>query len=61
MGITLGCMFLGQFLNAFLMTPLRSAFGIEGTFILVGALTLAGGVAAVLWSMKSRLRAATPV
>jgi hypothetical protein len=43
------------------MTPLRSTFGIEGTFILVGGLTLAGGVVAVLWSIRGRLRAAPSV
>jgi predicted MFS family arabinose efflux permease len=61
MGITLGCLFLPQFLNAFLMTPLRATFGIEGTFILVGGLTLAGAVVAVLWSIRGRLRAAPSV
>lgn len=48
-------------LNAFLMTQLRSAFGIEGSFIFVGGLTLAGGAAAVLRCMRGGLRAAPSV
>jgi MFS family permease len=45
MGLNLGAMFLGQFLNPLVMGPLRLSYGIAAAFAIVGAAFCMGGVA----------------
>lgn len=56
-GLLLGAVFLGQFLNPLLIDPLRSSMGIHGAFVSVGWVFV--GVAVLAWA--GALRAlATP-
>jgi MFS family permease len=57
MGMALGCIFLGQFIHPFVMTPLRSVFGLHQAVIYLGVASLVGAVLAVLWRFKPGQRA----
>jgi MFS family permease len=41
MGGLIGCLFLGQFVNPFVLAPVNAMFGIAPTFVLMGALNIA--------------------
>ena len=56
MGVTLGCMFSGQFLNVPLLTPVRSMFGIGGAFVFVGGLAVVGSAFAGLRYLMTNSR-----
>lgn len=50
--------FLGQFLNPFLLDPIRALIGLPGMFGLFGLVLIAGGCAMGLIRPKDRIRAA---
>jgi MFS family permease len=58
MGLAIGCIFLGQFLHPFVLSPLRTAFGLQGAFFWVGGASLAAAVIAALWRLRVGFRAA---
>jgi MFS family permease len=50
MGGLIGCLFLGQFINPFVLSPINAAVGIASGFVLVGALNALGAFVAVAGS-----------
>jgi predicted MFS family arabinose efflux permease len=59
-GVAIGCIFLGQFINPLVMNPLTVAFGLEKAVVYVGLASLTGAVLAVLWWVKGGMRRAAP-
>jgi MFS family permease len=57
-GLSMGCLFLGQFLHPPALAPLREAFGLHGAFLWMGGLSLAAAVIAVLSRLRSGKQAA---
>jgi hypothetical protein len=51
-GFLLSAVFLGQFLNPWLVDPLREAFGIHGAFIAVGVAFLALAVVLAIGHLR---------
>ena len=58
LGLMYTMIFVGEFLNPWVVTPLRVAFGIDTAFMLVGAAALSG--AAVAYLRQSRPAAPAP-
>ncbi|HEX4505732.1 MAG TPA: MFS transporter [Alphaproteobacteria bacterium] len=56
-GVSMGCLFLGQFLHPPALTPFRTAFGLHGAFLWMGGLSLLLAVLSALWSLRGRQRA----
>jgi hypothetical protein len=59
-GVAIGCIFLGQFINPEVMGRLTSAYGLENATKYVGAAALVGALLAVAWWMKGGMRRAAP-
>jgi MFS family permease len=57
MGMALGCIFAGQFVHPFVVTPLRTAYGLHNAFLILGAASLLAAVLAVLWRFVGARRA----
>ncbi len=57
-GLAVGCIFLGQFLNPYVLSPLRAAFGVQGAFVAAGAAAALGAALAVIWRLRIGLRPA---
>jgi predicted MFS family arabinose efflux permease len=57
MGMALGCIFAGQFVHPFVVTPLRTAFGLHNAFLILGAASLLAAVIAGLWRFVGPRRA----
>lgn len=55
MGLLLSALFLGQFLNPLLVSPLQHAVGIHGAFVVVGVVLLALAVASY-WLAAAHLK-----
>jgi len=58
MGMALGCIFLGQFINPFVFKALLPFVGLHGAFLWMGAASAVGAVFAALWRLKGGVRAA---
>jgi hypothetical protein len=57
MGISVACIFLGQFIQPFVIAPLRSAVGVQEAFVWVGAVALVAGAMTLLWrEMKGTIQ-----
>ena len=56
MGVSIACLFLGQFINPWVMAPLRENFGIASAFNILGLAHLVGG-AVLVGAMLTRKRA----
>ena len=56
-GVSMGCLFLGQFLHPPALTPFREAFGLHGAILWMGGLSLMFAVLSALWSLRGRQRA----
>jgi MFS family permease len=52
-GVLLGAVFLGQFLNPLLIDPLRASLGIHGAFVTVGWLFIGLGVLAAAGGLRA--------
>jgi predicted MFS family arabinose efflux permease len=59
-GVAIGCIFLGQFINPEVFKPLTNAFGLENATVYIGLASLTGAVLAVLWWVKGGMRRAAP-
>jgi len=64
-GVSIACLFLGQFLNPWVMAPLRDHFGQAGAITLLGVAFTVGGVGFLLALLRRRvmtnaLRSASP-
>jgi MFS family permease len=59
-GIAIGCIFLGQFINPLVFNPLADAFGLENATVYIGLASLTGAALAVLWWVKGGMRRAVP-
>ena len=57
MGMALGCIFAGQFIHPFVVTPIRAAFGLHNAFLFLGAASLLAAVIAALWRFVRPRRA----
>ncbi|MDB5393651.1 MAG: hypothetical protein JWM91_1157 [Rhodospirillales bacterium] len=57
MGMALGCIFAGQFVHPFVVTPLRTAFGLHNAFLILGAASLLAAVIAGFWRLVGPRRA----
>jgi predicted MFS family arabinose efflux permease len=57
MGMALGCIFAGQFIHPFVVTPIRTAFGLHNAFLFLGAASLLAAVIAALWRFVGPRRA----
>ncbi len=53
MGISFACIFIGQFIQPFLLAPLRLTLGIQATFVWVGAAALLAAALTVIWRMSA--------
>ncbi len=49
MGMALGCIFAGQFVHPFVVTPIRSAFGLHEAFLFLGVASLAAAIISAAW------------
>jgi MFS family permease len=52
MGLAIGAIFLGLLLNPFIVKPLRSAFGFQGSFLWIGGVALACPALTLLWRLR---------
>jgi MFS family permease len=52
MGVAIGCIFLGQFLHPFILTPLRLAVGLHEAFLWVGSASLVAAMLALFWRLS---------
>jgi len=64
-GVSIACLFLGQFLNPWVMAPLRDRFGQAGAITILGVAFTVGGVGFLLALLRRRvmtnaLRSASP-
>jgi MFS family permease len=57
MGMALGCIFAGQFVHPFVVTPLRTAYGLHNAFLILGGASLLAAVIAALWRFVGARRA----
>jgi MFS family permease len=57
MGMAVGCIFAGQFLHPFVAGPLRSALGLGGAFMALGAASAVLALLAALWGLRRGGRA----
>jgi predicted MFS family arabinose efflux permease len=57
MGMALGCIFAGQFVHPFVVTPIRAAFGLHNAFLFLGIASLAAAVISALWRFVGARRA----
>jgi MFS family permease len=57
MGMALGCIFAGQFVHPFVVTPLRKAYGLHDAFLILGGASLVAAVIAAAWRFVGPRRA----
>jgi len=57
-GVAVGCLFVPQLLNPFLVEPVRAHFGVEKAFVYVGIAALGSAALTLAWRAKERLRRA---
>ena len=57
MGMALGCIFAGQFVHPFVVSPLRTAYGLHNAFLILGAASLVAAVIAAAWKFVGARRA----
>jgi MFS family permease len=57
MGMALGCIFAGQFVHPFVVSPLRAAYGLHNAFLILGMASLAAAVIAAAWKFIGARRA----
>jgi MFS family permease len=53
-GLGVGCVFLGQFLNPYILAPLRTAFGLHDAFLWVGGASLVAALLSLAWPRRAR-------
>lgn len=58
MGLSIGCIFLGQLVNPFVVKPIREAIGLDQAFIWVGGVSLVAALLTMLWRARGGLRTA---
>jgi MFS family permease len=59
-GLLLGAVFLGQFINPLALNPLRATLGIQGVFIVVGTFFVSLGVVASATAIRRRANPGSP-
>lgn len=59
-GLMFGAIFLSEFLSPLVILPLRTAFGVHGGFLALGAALFTGFVVTVLWARRGSERSNIP-